>query len=59
LALEHKGERYGIVSMRKHYTGYFRDLPNFKETKIKLLTSNSLTEIRELFLIIEEEYGEK
>ena len=59
LALEHKGERYGIVSMRKHYKGYFRDLPNFKETKIKMLTSNSLSEIRELFLIIEEEYGEK
>jgi nifR3 family TIM-barrel protein len=56
LALEHKGERYGIVSMRKHYKNYFRELPNFKEIKIKLLTSNSLDEIRELLQYIGEEY---
>jgi nifR3 family TIM-barrel protein len=55
LALENKGEHYGIISMRKHYKNYFRELPNFKETRIKLLTSNSLNEIREIFMRIEDE----
>ena len=57
LAIEHKGEHYGILTMRKHYKNYFRELTNFKEMKIKLLTSNSLDEIRELFQCIEEKYG--
>jgi len=54
MAIENKGEHYGILNMRKHYKNYFRDLPNFKEIRIKLLTSNSLSEIRELFHGIEE-----
>ena len=57
MELENKGKRYGIVAMRKHYKNYFRELPNFKETRIKLLTSNSINEIKELFLRIEEEYS--
>jgi tRNA-dihydrouridine synthase len=58
LTIEHKGEHYGILNMRKHYKNYFRELPNFKETRIKLLTSNFLDEIKELFQEIEEKYEE-
>ena len=57
LTIENKGEHYGILNMRKHYKNYFRELPNFKETRIKLLTSNSLDEIRDLFKYIEERYN--
>ena len=53
MTVENKGEHYGIVNMRKHYKSYFRELPNFKEIRIKLLTSNSLNEIRDLFSDIE------
>jgi len=58
LTIENKGEHYGILAMRKHYKTYFSGLQNFKETKIKLLTSNYLDEIKELFLQIEKEYAE-
>ena len=56
MAIENKGEHYGILNMRKHYKNYFRELPNFKETRIKLLTTNSLNEIRELFQSIEKDF---
>lgn len=56
LTIETKGEHYGILAMRKHYKSYFSGLQNFKELRIKLLTSNSLNEIKALFLQIEEEY---
>ena len=44
-SLEWKGEKTGIVEMRSHYSNYFKGLPNFKETRMKLVTSFSLDEI--------------
>jgi nifR3 family TIM-barrel protein len=57
LCIKNKGEHYGILIMRKHYKPYFKDLINFKETRIKLLTSNSLDEIRTIFQDIEKQYA--
>ena len=37
-SIEWKGERIGIVEMRRHYTNYFRDLPGVKEFRSKLVT---------------------
>jgi nifR3 family TIM-barrel protein len=56
LSIENKGDHYGILTMRKHYKSYFKDLIDFKEMRIKLLTSNSLDEIRTIFQQIEEKY---
>lgn len=33
-----KGEYEGVVEMRRHYTNYFRGIPNFKEHRMKLVT---------------------
>jgi nifR3 family TIM-barrel protein len=54
-----KGEHYGLLTMRKHYKPYFKDLENFKSIRIKLLTSNSVEEVKELFEEIEQKYGNK
>lgn len=56
MCIENKGEHYGMLAMRKHYKSYFRELINFKEIRIKLLTSNSLDELRMIFQEIEERY---
>jgi tRNA-dihydrouridine synthase len=37
-SIEWKGEKLGIVEMRRHYTNYFRDLPGVKEYRSKLVT---------------------
>jgi tRNA-dihydrouridine synthase B len=37
-SMEWKGERLGIVEMRRHYTNYFKGIANFKEFRTKLVT---------------------
>ena len=46
-SVEWKGEKLGIVEMRRHYTNYFRGLDHFKETRMILVTSDSLTQLLE------------
>jgi tRNA-dihydrouridine synthase len=45
-SLEWKGERQGILEMRRHYANYFRGLPNFKPLRMKLVQT---LEVDELF----------
>ncbi|CAM3819085.1 tRNA dihydrouridine synthase DusB [Flavobacterium branchiophilum] len=37
-SMEWKGERLGIVEMRRHYTNYFKGIAHFKEHRQKLVT---------------------
>ena len=30
----------GIVETRRHYTNYFKNIPNFKEYRMRLVTAN-------------------
>ena len=39
-SIEVKGERVGVLEMRRHLSNYFKGLPNFKETRMKLVTEN-------------------
>lgn len=55
-SIEWKGERLGVVEMRRHYSNYFRGLPHFKEHRLALVTLDDpealeakLTEIAEHF----------
>lgn len=38
-SLEIKGDHVGILEMRRHLTNYFKGLPDFKSTRLKLVTS--------------------
>lgn len=44
-SLEWKGDKLGIFEMRRHYTNYFRGLPNFKPLRMKLVQSEDIQEI--------------
>lgn len=55
-SVQWKGERLGIVEMRRHYTNYFRALPHFKAFKQTLVTSMDLLEIKQVLASIEQEY---
>ena len=35
-----KGNYEGIVEMRRHYSNYFKGLPDFKPMRLKLCTTN-------------------
>lgn len=49
-SLEIKGERVGVLEMRRHLSCYFKGLENFKETRLKLVTTN---EPAELFTLLD------
>ncbi len=38
LSVEYKGEHYGVLEMRKHYSGYLRGLPNIAKLRAELMT---------------------
>lgn len=44
-SIEFKGDKIGIYQMRRHFVSYFKSIPNFKETRLKLLTSNNYDEV--------------
>lgn len=54
-----KGERAGILEMRRQYSHYFSGLYGFKPYKMKLLTTYSLAEIVETIEMIKEQYRER
>jgi len=45
-SLKWKGEKLGILEMRRHYTNYFKGIPNFKPFRMDLVTSMDIDFIR-------------
>jgi nifR3 family TIM-barrel protein len=52
-SVEWKGDRKGIYEMRRHYTNYFRGIPNFKPYRNKLVQLETQEEIINLLDEIE------
>ncbi|KPL16476.1 MAG: hypothetical protein AMS23_01440 [Bacteroides sp. SM1_62] len=55
-SLEWKGEPRGIFEMRRHFSNYFKGLPDFKEIRLKLVTSLDVDDINDILDRIEEKY---
>ena len=47
MSVEWKGEKLGILEMRRHYTNYFKGIPDFKPHRMKLVTMDSLADLLE------------
>lgn len=58
LSLDLKGPVRGIFEMRRHLSCYFKGLPDFKETRIRLVTSTDPEEIRNLLDGIADRWGD-
>lgn len=54
MSVKWKGEILGVAEMKRHYTNYFKGISHFKETRMKLVTSFDLNEIRETLMYIRE-----
>lgn len=54
-----KGEKLGILEMRRHYGNYLKGLPNIKEFRLKIVTCDSLAGIEELLEEIMEYYSQE
>lgn len=57
-SLEVKGDFVGILEMRRHLSNYFKGLPNFKETRLKLVTTTSPEELFATIESIAERWGD-
>lgn len=57
MSIKWKGEKLGIVEMRRHYTNYFKGIPHFKEHRINLVTQNSAVELAQTFHEIRAAFG--
>lgn len=57
-SLEWKSHPVGIYEMRRHFSNYFKGLPHFKETRIKLLTTLDVEEVFRILEQISSEYGD-
>jgi len=52
-----KGERRGVLEIRKHWGNYFKGYPNFKPFRIKLMQTDSLDEILNILEEIKKFYS--
>ena len=59
MSIAWKGERTGIHETRRHYTNYFKGIPNFKPYRQKLVTSDEPTELWDTFYEIREKFADE
>lgn len=58
-SVEVKGDRVGVLEMRRHLSAYFKALPDFKEYRMKLVTENDYKEVINIINKVEMLYGER
>ena len=57
LSLEYKGEPRGIYEMRRHLSNYFKGLPDFKELRMRMVTTLDPAELELIFEEILRRYA--
>lgn len=57
-SVEWKGEKLGMLEMRRHYTNYFRGIPNFKPYRTELVTSENYGHVLEILEEVGNIYSE-
>jgi len=57
-SLSYKDGARAIFEMRRHLSNYFKGLPHFKETRLKLLTTLDIDQIRSIMEEIKGKWGD-
>ena len=52
-----ESEIVGVMEMRRHYTNYFRAIPHFKEYRLKMVTSDKLEDVYDVFDEVLQKFG--
>lgn len=45
MSIDWKGPKLGVFETRRHYTNYFKGIPNFKELRMKMVTSDEAEDV--------------
>ena len=56
-SIDVKGEKVGILEMRRHLSAYFKGLPDFKETRLKLVTLTDPSALYETLDYVDDHWG--
>jgi nifR3 family TIM-barrel protein len=56
-SLEWKGQPRGVYEMRRHFNNYFKGLPDFRQIRLRLLTTLNVNEIMDILRLIESKYA--
>ena len=57
MSIDWKGEQLGVFETRRHYTNYFKGIPDFKPYRTRLVTSDASKEVFATLDEIEQEFG--
>lgn len=57
-SLQYKEGKRAIFEMRRHLSNYFKGLPHFKETRLKLLTAVDVDDIKKMIEDIRSKWGD-
>ena len=56
MSIQWKGEKLAVFETRRHYTNYFRGIPNFKPYRMKMVTSDDAKDVFAAFDEVEEKF---
>lgn len=57
-SVEWKGEKLGILEMRRHYTNYFRGMPDFKQYRSEMVTAETYEHVCEVLNKVSAVYAD-
>jgi len=58
MSIDWKGEKLGVFETRRHYTNYFKGIPNFKECRMKMVTSDDSKDVFDTFDEVLEKFSD-
>lgn len=58
MAIDWKGEKLGVFETRRHYTNYFKGIPDFKIYRTKMVTSDHSEQVFATFDEVLEKFGD-
>ena len=57
MSVKWKGEKLGVLEMRRHYGNYFKGIPDFKSHRIKLVTKDDVAAVYDALDEIQVTFG--
>ncbi len=58
-SIKWKGHRQGVFEMRRHYSNYFKGIPNFKPYRMRLVTCDEVDDVYAVLKELEEAFSDE
>ena len=58
MSVKWKGEKLGVLEMRRHYSNYFKGIPDFKPYRMKMVTSDDSADVFAAFDEVLQKFGD-